>query len=213
MNKNYYDLLQVNKNASPEIIEKAYKILAKKYHPDLQPDTNKKQAEEILKDINEAYEVLSSPEKRKVYDISLAENDKSTSYQAKESQNTNSSHGSDFSKNDFAAWQQQELQRRQQIQYQMQMQQQKLQQEQELAYLKQLEQARKKAYHDAYIQDLKNRGYKIRYKKSFKDYVTGFLTIIVVLFVLFLLWQIPFIQNFFIKFYENNSFLQLFQFN
>ena len=54
MNKNYYDILQVNQNASPEIIEKAYKTLAKKYHPDLQPEENKKQAEEILKDINEA---------------------------------------------------------------------------------------------------------------------------------------------------------------
>ena len=72
MNKNYYDILQVNRNASPEIIEKAYKTLAKKYHPDLQAEENKKQAEEILKEINEAYEVLSNPEKKKVYDISLS---------------------------------------------------------------------------------------------------------------------------------------------
>lgn len=70
MDKNYYDILQINRNASPEIIEKAYKTLAKKYHPDLQ-----------------------------------------------------------------------------------------------------LEQARQKAYHDAYIQDLKNRGYKTCYKKTLKDYI------------------------------------------
>ena len=36
MEKNYYNILEVNKNASPEIIEKAYKTLVKKYHPDLQ---------------------------------------------------------------------------------------------------------------------------------------------------------------------------------
>lgn len=73
MEKNYYDILQVNKNASPEIIEKAYKVLAKKYHPDLQEEKNKKQAEEILKEINEAYEILSNPEKKKNYDNLLQE--------------------------------------------------------------------------------------------------------------------------------------------
>ena len=40
--KNYYEILQVNENASQEIIEKAYKVLAKKYHPDLQNDMKKK---------------------------------------------------------------------------------------------------------------------------------------------------------------------------
>ena len=39
--KNYYEILQVNENASQEIIEKAYKVLAKKYHPDLQNDMKK----------------------------------------------------------------------------------------------------------------------------------------------------------------------------
>ena len=41
MKENYYDILQVNMNASPEIIEKAYKTLAKKYHPDLQKEEDK----------------------------------------------------------------------------------------------------------------------------------------------------------------------------
>ena len=71
MNKNYYDILQINQNASPEIIEKAYKTLAKKYHPDLQEENNKKEAEEILKEINEAYEILSNPEKKALYDQNL----------------------------------------------------------------------------------------------------------------------------------------------
>lgn len=200
MDKNYYDLLQVNQNASPEIIEKAYKVLAKKYHPDLQSEESKKQSEELLKKINEAYEVLSNPEKKKSYDISLAEK--------KETKSSESSNTLHISKEDFALWQQQELQRKQQMQYQIQ----QLQQEQELAYLKQLEQARKKAYHDAYIQDLKNRGYKIRYKKSLKDHVTSFVTIIVIFLFFFLLWQIPFIRNLLIDFYENNPLLQSFHF-
>ena len=68
-----------------------------------------------------------------------------------------------------------------------------------------MEQARQKAYHDAYIQDLKNRGYRIKYKKSLKEYIKGIISIIVVILVLILLWHVPFIQNFFINLYENNQ--------
>lgn len=71
MNKNYYKILQVDKNASKEIIDKAYKTLAKKYHPDLHDSSNKLELESVLKEINEAYETLSDPEKRKLYDASL----------------------------------------------------------------------------------------------------------------------------------------------
>ena len=78
MDKDYYDILQINRNASPEIIEKAYKTLAKKYHPDVQTEENKKQSEEILKEINEAYETLSVPEKKQSYDSYLIEQEKQT---------------------------------------------------------------------------------------------------------------------------------------
>ena len=71
MEKNYYDILEVNKNASPEIIEKAYKTLVKKYHPDLQDNNLKAEYEEKIKLINEAFEVLSNSEKRKNYDLNL----------------------------------------------------------------------------------------------------------------------------------------------
>ena len=45
MEENYYDILEVSKNASPEIIEKAYKTLVKKYHPDLQKNEEKNEKE------------------------------------------------------------------------------------------------------------------------------------------------------------------------
>ena len=70
--KNYYEILEVNENASKEVIDKAYKVLAKKYHPDLQEEKNKKAAEEKIKSLNEAYEILSNPEKRKSYDAKIA---------------------------------------------------------------------------------------------------------------------------------------------
>lgn len=62
----YYKVLEINKDASPEDIKKAYRKLARKYHPDLNP--NDKEAEHKFKEINEANEVLSDPEKRKKYD-------------------------------------------------------------------------------------------------------------------------------------------------
>lgn len=64
--KDYYKILGVERKASEEEIRKAYRELAKKHHPDRNPDN--KQAEERFKEINEAYQVLSDPKKREVYD-------------------------------------------------------------------------------------------------------------------------------------------------
>lgn len=64
--QDYYKLLGVDRNAKPEEISKAFKKLARKHHPDLNPGDKK--AEEKFKEINEAYEVLKDPEKRKLYD-------------------------------------------------------------------------------------------------------------------------------------------------
>ena len=69
--KNYYKILQVDKDASPEIIKVAYKLLVKKYHPDLKEGDSKIQAEEKIKEINEAYEVLYDKQKRSQYDQSI----------------------------------------------------------------------------------------------------------------------------------------------
>ena len=62
----YYNILGVNKTATPDEIKKAYRKLAIKYHPDKNPGD--KSAEEKFKEINEAYDVLSDEKKRADYD-------------------------------------------------------------------------------------------------------------------------------------------------
>jgi curved DNA-binding protein len=69
--KDYYKILEIDKKATPEEIKKAYRILAKKNHPD--KNLGDKKAEERFKLVNEANEVLGNPEKRKQYD-ELGEN-------------------------------------------------------------------------------------------------------------------------------------------
>lgn len=210
MNKNYYDILQINQNASPEIIEKAYKTLAKKYHPDLQSEENKKKSEEILKEINEAYEVLSNPEKKALYDQNLKNNNISkeaydnlyNENQVLRNELNNIKNNNIHTNNNYYGYsdiykdnniKEDEL-RKQRI------------------LKKQAELAKKQAYYDAYVQDLKNRGYKIRYKKTWRDYLKNiaslFIATIVTIILIFLLFQIPFIKNYFTDLYYNNYIIQ-----
>jgi curved DNA-binding protein len=66
--RDYYEVLGVPRTATPEEIKRAYRKLARKRHPDLQPAAERAKASQAFQEINEAYEVLSDPEKRKRYD-------------------------------------------------------------------------------------------------------------------------------------------------
>lgn len=68
MGVDYYNLLKVNRDATDDDLKRAYKRLAMKWHPDKNP-VNKKEAEAKFKQISEAYDVLSDPQKRQIYDI------------------------------------------------------------------------------------------------------------------------------------------------
>ncbi|ARF10298.1 DnaJ domain protein [Hokovirus HKV1] len=65
--KSYYDILEIDKDASPQVIKKAYKKLAFKYHPD--KNKNSEESAKKFKEISEAYQVLSDPQKKEKYDM------------------------------------------------------------------------------------------------------------------------------------------------
>ena len=187
MEKNYYDILEVNKNASPEIIEKAYKTLVKKYHPDLQDNNLKAEYEEKIKLINEAFEVLSNSEKRKNYDLNLKQNEVSIEdYNNLINENLklknkinyleNNLNNNKYINNNYSDNIQQKY-----------------------------NEAINKAYYDAYTQDLKNRGYKIKYKKTFKEYLKSLISLFITIIIFILIFQIPFIKNYFL----NNELIKL----
>lgn len=81
----YYDILEVSPRASKEVIEKAYRVLAKKYHPDVNPPEQRAQCEEYMKAINVACETLIDDDKRRQYDLEL---------------NTYNTHGNEQTSND-----------------------------------------------------------------------------------------------------------------
>ena len=87
--KNYYEILEVNKKASKEVIEKAYKVLVKKYHPDLYTGQKKNYAEEKLKEINEAYSVLTDEFMKEQYDAELEKQEQAELYKKYNQKQTN----------------------------------------------------------------------------------------------------------------------------
>lgn len=67
-NRDYYEILGLDRNASEDDVKKAYRKLAREHHPDMVDKSDKAAAEKRFKEINEAYQVLSDPQKRRMYD-------------------------------------------------------------------------------------------------------------------------------------------------
>lgn len=194
MDQNYYDILEVNKNASPEIIEKAYKTLVKKYHPDLQENNLKNIYEEKIKKINEAYDILSNPEKRKNYDSNLKNTEISISdYNILYQENINL-------KNNLNILEQ-KLNNLNNIQNNYQ----------KNNYNNYFNSENNKINNEYNYQknNIKNNNFDYKnlfdFNKKFKDFLALIITIFILLFAFFILWHIPFTKNYLINLYNNNS--------
>lgn len=96
MMENYYQLLGVEKTAGLKTIKKAYRKLAQKYHPDKYRDADKDRAKKQFKLITEAYEVLTSEEKRKKYDLRLSREAKKRKKKSGDGKAANSNNGIDL---------------------------------------------------------------------------------------------------------------------
>ncbi|PKQ15434.1 MAG: hypothetical protein CVT67_09440 [Actinobacteria bacterium HGW-Actinobacteria-7] len=68
----HYRTLQVTRDAEPEVVERAFKALSRKYHPDLNGVGDREQSTRRMQAINEAYAVLRDPARRRAYDLTLA---------------------------------------------------------------------------------------------------------------------------------------------
>ena len=191
--KNYYEILEVDRHASQEVIDRSYRVLVKKYHPDLQQGVNQQESAEKMKIINEAYDTLSNEQKRVQYDEKLEYEEMNNQAVLREQQERIMQENYELK---------QQLQRQYSNNYQPQG---NTIDNMSRVLNEQINQARRQAYNDAYIQDMRNRGYKIRYKKSLKDYFKAFIALVLTIFVLFLIYQIPFVKNFFAELYQEND--------
>lgn len=200
---NYYEVLEVSEKASKEVIEKAHKALAKKYHPDLNHD-NSKEAEQKMKEINEAYEVLMDDAKRSNFDSVLAK--KRELEQRKASHSSESQSSNDLNKqfnnynkisysngyytdpndNFFINTKNMDEKTRKKLQNKLQ-----------------------ERYLEAYDSYLRERGYKLKYKWTFKRVCQVALAILITFLVCVVLFFIPPIHDYLVDLYNENIAIKL----
>ena len=202
MKKNYYELLQVNQNATQEIIEKAFKVLAKKYHPDLQNEINKEKSAEIFKEINEAYQVLSDSEKREEYDRSLGQTISEEKYNALYNENRNLKNiineiehekNQDANNPNLRYEEQNNLYN---------------QQQQQANYYNNVTNNIDPEEEQRLINEYYRQQQKARIKYYFLDKLKRFVAIIIAIIIILLVLQIPFVKNYYISLYKDNAIIK-----
>lgn len=228
--KNYYEILEVSENASKDVIEKVYKVLAKKYHPDLQQSAQDKIiAEEKMKEINEAYSILSDDEKRAKYNQKLEaerrilENKKNSSvnnsvnnysgnysnnYSSNKSNNSNYSNNSsnmynNVNKNTNVNQNNSNVQNNIETNSLNEKMNKNLKKKQ-----KKLEKEIKRKMEDAYLRAygdyLRKNGYNVKYRFNYRGIPILIGVILLLILVGWLLWIIPITHNYLVNMYNEN---------
>ena len=174
--KNYYEILEVNRKASREVIEKAYRVLVKKYHPDQYTGEKQIYAEKKIKDINEAYRILSDEFLKEQYDSEL-EKEMELMYLNRYEQRNDQSPESNLQNSENTIEEEKEKQKKEKDEY------------------------RRKMGSFAGIVELTKELYSSRPKReelknmTKKDIYAIGLTIIVLIFIGIILWFIPFTNS------------------
>lgn len=182
--ENLYELLEVSEKASQEIIEKAYKTLAKKWHPDLQEGSNKALAEEKMKKINNAYSILSDENKRKKYDAKLEEERKRLSEPQEEIQYQEDEPNKEYGFENLSRKEQARLKRK-------------------------IEKNANEEYRKLYEDYFRSLGYKVPHRITWKEVKVTITVILIFCAILGLLWLMPFSRNWMISLYNENIVIKL----
>lgn len=202
---NFYEILEVSEKASVEVIDRAYRVLAKKYHPDVQVD-NKKESEEKMKQINEAYETLINPAKREEYDKKL-EKDRTKEQnkiekqeinqenQQKQNTSTNMKYTVVTKPTEYKVTNTSEKEEKKELRRQKRIK-------------RKLEKETQRRYLEAYDDYLISKGYRIRYRWTLKKIIQILLTIILTIFALYILWLIPSIRDTLTNLYMENNIIK-----
>lgn len=182
--ENLYELLEVSEKASQEIIEKAYKTLAKKWHPDLQEGSNRALAEEKMKKINNAYSILSDENKRKKYDAKLEEERERLSEPQKEIQYQEDEPNQEYGFENLSRKEQARLKRK-------------------------IEKNANEEYRKLYEDYFRSLGYKVPHRITWKEVKVTITVILIFCAILGLLWLMPFSRNWMISLYNENIVIKL----
>lgn len=182
--ENLYELLEVSEKASQEIIEKAYKTLAKKWHPDLQGGPNKALAEEKMKKINNAYSILSDENKRKEYDAKLEEERERLSEPQEEIQYQEDEPRQEYGFENLSRKEQARLKRK-------------------------IEKNANEEYRKLYEDYFRSLGYKVPHRITWKEVKATIKVILIFCAILGLLWLMPFSRNWMISLYNENIVIKL----
>jgi chaperone protein dnaJ 2 len=193
----YYEILEVSRMASKEVITKAYKVLVRKYHPDLEQDEGKKEeAKEKMVRINEAYETLSDDEKRKKYDDTIAileekeRIEKEKKKQQGKTQNVNRNIDNVNSNNDISI---NNIDNANNLNNDTKLQEEMQRAEEEIQMHKQ--NIVNQMYED-YYNTLRRMGYKVVTVRPLKERIKAYVIAGIVILLLILIYNIPFIRGF-----------------
>ena len=193
----YYEILEVSRMASKEVITKAYKVLVRKYHPDLEQDEGKKEeAKEKMVRINEAYETLSDDEKRKKYDDTIAileekeRIEKEKKKQQGKTQNVNTNVDNVNSNNNISI---NNIDNANNLNNDTKLQEEMQRAEEEIQMHKQ--NIVNKMYED-YYNTLRRMGYKVVTVRPLKERIKAYVIAGIVILLLILIYNIPFIRGF-----------------
>lgn len=204
---NLYEILEVSEKASKEVIDKAYHVLAKKYHPDLQEGNKKKSAEKKMQKLNEAYEIIGNEEKRKVYDEELKfkreeerrieeQNriDEIESIRRHLEENINNQNSQSYVQNqNEETLRQEEIKRHRNIE------------RQEYDNMQKLQNEMRRTYANAYNDYLRSLGYKIKKPWTFKRVLELLKVIGIFAIIIAVIWFFPPTNKLIVKFYEENA--------